>query len=188
MKYKVGIVGAPGSGKSTLAAGLLYTLKTEGAEVEVVPELVKYKVLKGEDNSQIGFDIQNTLEQLQMEQLFMSQENLEWVICENPLINGYIYSKFYEKVLETQFLKNIAENCQYSVLIYLQIPKVASKDFQYHSFGRRESFEEAIKLDSLIQEYLLEREEPVIAIDRTKDITTIIKKIQKECSLKMYSF
>src|SRR5690606_28860551 len=100
-------------GKTTLSSGLFYFLKILGINVEIVPELIKYKVYKDANFKVEGFDILNTLEQKDFEEIFensdKSRHKIDIIICEAPLCNGYFYSSFYSKDLEWPILKKIAE-------------------------------------------------------------------------------
>ena len=154
---KIAIIGSPGSGKTTLSAGLFYNLKCLGEHVEMVPELIKYKVYKNINFELEGFDILNTLEQKEFEELFetdSAKKQIDFVICEAPLCNGYFYSSLYDKQLEFPILKKIAENKINSYDIMLFVERIPENE--YVTFGRKESFEQAKKLEDHIESKLTE--------------------------------
>ncbi len=154
---KIAIIGSPGSGKTTLSAGLFYNLKCIGEHVEIVPELIKYKVYKNINFELEGFDILNTLEQKEFEEIFETdnaKKQIDHIICEAPLCNGYFYSSFYDKSLEFPILKKIAESKinTYDIMLFVErIP-----ESEYVTFGRKESFEQAKKLEEHINQKLIE--------------------------------
>jgi nicotinamide riboside kinase len=143
---KIGFIGASGVGKTTIASGLFHYIKTHGKKVEYVPELIKYKVFSGEDFSRDGFDIQNTLEQQNLENNF-NNANLDYLICEAPLVTGYIYSSFYGKELEIPVLRKIAlDNINnYDVLIW-----VKHTESMFDETGRKENIEQSLELEKTI--------------------------------------
>jgi predicted ATPase len=149
---KIGIVGAPGAGKTTLSAGLFYHLKIAGFDVELTPELIKYKVYRGVNFSSPGFDILNTLEQMGLEETIeqapTNGHNLDFLICEAPLCNGYFYASFYGKQDECSVLKTIAQSKirGYDLLILMERPESQV----YKQFGRKENELTAARLQSHI--------------------------------------
>lgn len=145
---KIAIIGPPGAGKTTFTWKLCHLLKVEQKHVELVPEMIKYKVHKGLDLSQTGFDIQNTLEQKEMEEgLNKANPPLDYIVCEAPLCNGYFYSSFYQKA-EASVLKKIAleQINEYDLIIKLP----PSEKSSYVGLGRKEDYEKALALDKHI--------------------------------------
>lgn len=178
--FKIGICGSPGSGKTTLSSGLFYFLKVMGVHVELVPELIKYKVYKNINFELEGFDILNTVEQKEFEEVFEKAKNqIDVIICEAPLCNGYFYSSFYNKSLEFPILKKIAESKinSYDVMLFVErVPET-----EYVTFGRKESFDQARQLENHINNKLqeLNYNKPVIKVTQKTPIEEILKKIQE---------
>jgi dephospho-CoA kinase len=150
---KIGLIGAPGAGKTTLSAGLFYHLKMLGYNVELAPELIKFKVYQGADFSRPGFDIQNTLEQMALEEGIERAEEkghaLDALICEAPLCNGYFYASFYGKADECPVLRRVALDKikTYDLLFFVKRPAAQ----EYVRVGRKESLEKSSLLEAHIR-------------------------------------
>lgn len=177
---KIAIIGAPGSGKTTLAQGLSYYLKINQKHVEYVPELVKYKVFKESDFKRDGFDIQNTLEQQELEHIFNSskaKQEIDFLICEAPLCNGFFYSVFYNKNLESPILKEIAIKNINNYDLILFVKKI--ENAEYVSFGRKETEEQSFKFEELISTQLeaLNYQGKIFEVNQKTKIDDILKLI-----------
>ena len=172
---KIAIIGASGTGKTTIASGLFYFLKTLGKKVELVPELIKYKVYKNSDFKEDGFDIQNTLEQKELEKTIFSAKDIEFIICEAPLCNGFFYSAFYNKKEEWPVLKKIAEKHinNYDLIIFVEHSRNVN-DFEV--FGRKEDKKTSLKLEKFIKKKIsdLNPKAPIIKINQGTNIQKII--------------
>ena len=111
---KVAIIGSPGTGKTTIAAGLYHQLKVKRKNVELIPELAKYKVYKGLDFTKFGFDIENAVEQKQLEDIFdNANPKLDIILTEAPLCVPYFYATFYGSNESIAFTKALAEKYTY---------------------------------------------------------------------------
>jgi nicotinamide riboside kinase len=175
---KIAVIGSPGSGKTTLSAGLFYKLKTIGKHAEFVPELIKYKVYRGEKFNQDGFDVVNTFEQKNFEKVFeTARENktLDYIICEAPLCNGYFYSSFYKKELEQLILRKIAVDAinNYDVILFVKIIEKA----EYVEFGRKESKDQANQLQAHIEKEFAQLgfKNKLLIVNQKTEIDQILK-------------
>jgi nicotinamide riboside kinase len=174
---KIGIIGPPGSGKTTLAAEIFVILKKENFHVEVVPELIKYKVYQGLNFKRHGFDTVNTWEQLELEEK-VKKGQFDFLICEAPVCNGYFYASFYRKGEESLILRKIAEE---NINNYDIIIKVKHEEkSKYTQSGRKESFQKSLELSSYIYKEFesLKYNGLVIEYNRT-NIKNILRNIKR---------
>lgn len=176
---KIAIIGSPGSGKSTIASGIFYFLKKEGFRCELVPELIKYKVYQGMKFNDDGFDILNTLEQKELEENIGKAPNLEYLICEAPLCNGFFYSSFYSKDAEIAVLKRIAEKMIQTYELFIFVEHEDSEE--YETFGRKEDKTTSLKLEQFIKDSIvndLSCKKELFFVHKNTDIQTILNKIK----------
>lgn len=175
---KIAIIGAPGSGKTTIAAGLFYFLKTKRKKVEMIHELVKYKVYEGAKFGEDGFDVENTVKQRRLEETVEKAKTVEFLICEAPLCNGYFYSSFYKKEEEWPVLKKIAlkKINTYDLVIFVE----HLKDEDYETFGRKEDKKTSLELEQYIKDKFnneLGYQKEVMYINQLTDISKVLKKV-----------
>lgn len=175
---KIALIGAPASGKTTIAAGLFYNLKILGKKVEVVPELIKHKVYQNLSFGADGFDIQNTLEQKALEENLQKAPNLEFLICEAPLCNGFFYSSFYKKKEEWPILEKIAAKGinSYDLIIFVK-HNIYKEDFE--TFGRKEDKKTALLLEKHIAKKIksLKYTGPIVTITQATNIQNVLYSI-----------
>lgn len=180
---KIGFIGASGVGKSTVASGLFHLMKINKYKVELIPELIKFKVFSDADFSRTGFDIQNTLEQQDLEAVFDKageRSIIDFSICEAPLITGYIYSSYYNKIAEAEILKKIAlDNINNYDILYFVNSIVDEKDF--NTFGRKETFKQSEDIHKILVEGLesLNFKNIIKDIDYRVDLKTLLKDIEQ---------
>lgn len=177
---KIAIIGSPGSGKSTLANGLYYFLKINKYHAEVVPELIKYKLYQDLNFTEAGFDILNTLEQKKFEDQFNTKKALkeiDYLICEAPLCNGFFYASFYKKEQEIGVLKEIASSNinYYDVILFVK----HIDENEYVNFGRKESYTKSIQMENHIINKLKELNfsKKIIEVNQKSDIKKIMQSI-----------
>lgn len=185
---KIAVIGSPGAGKTTIASGLFYNLKILGKKAEIVPELIKYKVYDPNINFNIdGFDEMNTKQQQSLENVVEKAPNMEYVICEAPLCNGYIYSSFYKKSKEIPFLKKIAQDSinSYDLIIFV---KHSLYNEEYETFGRKEDQKTSLLLEKFIEKKIkeLNYKNSILIINQGTNIQRILYSIldPKSYSLK----
>lgn len=150
---KIAMIGAPGVGKTTVMEGLSYFLKRLGRHVVLVPELAKMKVYEGANFSQLGFDVANTLDQKKVEAVMdaaKARGEIETIITDGPLCNGWIYASFYNKELEAPVLREIARMAVGSYDRFILV-EPASESPQFSTFGRNEDRETSLAIAAHIE-------------------------------------
>lgn len=144
----INLFGGPGCGKSTLAAELFVNYKKAGYNVELVTEYAKELVYEQRHNV---LDDQLYILAKQNRRLRrLSEAGVEFAITDSPLILAAFYNQFHfdgDKDLTRLAIKtfNSYENSNYVLIRH---------NFRYQTIGRIESFEEAIKIDNELIEFL----------------------------------
>lgn len=180
---KIAIIGSPGTGKSTLAYEIMTFFKKRGLHIEMVPELIKYKVFDKKTNFFAkNFDINNTKKQKELEYIFKSevaQKEIDYLLCEAPLCNGFFYASFYKKEAELKKLHKIALNSinDYDIVFFVK----RLKNQEFISFGRKESISQAEAMELLIEKEFnsLYFKNVYHVINRETDINFIFNEIIK---------
>lgn len=139
----ISLYGGPGSGKSSTAAGLFFEMKAAGYKVELVTEYAKDKVYEGhlgclEDQIYIFAKQQRRLNRLIGE--------VDWAITDSPLLLSILYNKD----LSDNFNKVVLE--QYNR--YNNYNFYINRIKEYKSYGRTQTFNEAVELDYKMKQIL----------------------------------
>lgn len=98
----INLFGGPGLGKSTIAAGLFYSMKVAGFQVESVTEYAKDVVW---DQAPNKFSDQLYITAKQNRRLWRLQDQVDWIVSDSPLLLGIEYAppeyfpNFYRKLL-----------------------------------------------------------------------------------------
>jgi len=167
----INIFAGPGCGKSTIAAGLYHQLKTKNLNVEYVNEYAKDLIYE------------NRLERLndylyvlaeQHHRLLKLSNSVEYAICDGSFLLGYIHCKksglYNHKLLKKLVLDmfNKYENFNYL------IPREAK---YYSRLGRKESLEEAIKLDEKLLKLFSSKQIAFETVSYNQAIPSILQDI-----------
>lgn len=172
----IGFIGAPGAGKSTLAYGLVYGLKKSGYEVELVPELIKQRVMNGLSNDDPDVNVLNGIQQKNLE-LQYRRLPLDFLVCETTLINPLMYGEYYRaQQYQIDYLKVLAIESQYDIIYRVMF----RPQHVYHTFGRCESEKQARDLDVLSKVYLTKyHKNHVYEITSDESLETMIAEVVK---------
>jgi len=146
MNPRINLFGGPGVGKSTFAAKLFAHLKREGANVELVQEVVKQWVYEGRKIQPwdcVGIFAQ----QFEAEQRLL-QNGVDHIITDSPLFLQCIYSKLVHGCPAHLELADIAGrfNRTWPAINFL----IRRPDVEYDSHGRYQDQEAAKVMDGKI--------------------------------------
>ena len=140
----INLYGGPCCGKSTVAAGLFYELKCLGIECEYTGEVAKDKTW--DDNPWVLRN-QPYIFGKQLHRIWRLQDKVNIIICDSPLILSMIYSK-EDSQLFNDFI--IEQYYKYNNINFVLERKFYNGGYEQN--GRNETMEEAIEIDSRIED------------------------------------
>lgn len=149
----INLVGGPCCGKSTTASGLFHAMKLKTKQkVEIVTEVIKdyvYDENKGYMNDQILITAN------QNHRLLRLQNKVDFVISDASLLNAVVYNEFYDDVdnLSTELSKNLYKKYENEVFYLPRKP-------EYDQYGRTQTLEEAMRIDTIFMNKLNEMNIP----------------------------
>ncbi len=164
----------PGAGKSTTAAGLFFEMKKQGYEVELVTEYAKD--MTWEERFNVLTDQLYVLAK-QNRRIHRLKNKVDWVITDSPILMGLMYApnNYYETF--KPFITEVWNS-------YENVSFLLSRDFDYNPIGRNQTYQEALQIDSQINEFLdtnnidyhLVTNDP--SVDRISYILSIVKNMK----------
>ena len=152
MIRRINLFAGPCSGKSSLAAHIFSEFKKESVKIELVQEEAKEWAYEGRKITKYD---QLTLFAAQMRKEDLALRNgSELIVSDSPIMLAICYAKKYgfnccESLYE--IAKNFEEDYP-SINIFLE-----RNGGDYQKEGRYETYIEALHMDFLIKEYLIER-------------------------------
>lgn len=155
---RINLYGGPGSGKSTTAAWIFSQMKLRGYSVELVSEYVKAWAISKREV--VGFDQLYLMgKQCNYEYRFLSN-GIKNIVTDSPLLLSACYTRAYYPKLDVvaDHMEGIIKEYdrqEPSLNIFLER---GSK--KYVEEGRYQTFEEATRLDRVIEETLIRLEMP----------------------------
>ena len=166
----INLFGGPGIGKSTIAHELFSEMKKLGHKVEFNQEYVKSLVYSA--------DKFRTKDQLY---LFAKQHHfqrvieacgMDYIVTDSPFIMGLSYCQQDDHLPYNEFkelmLKVFHSYC--NINIFLK----RSDDIPYQTFGRYQTFDEALIKDVEIKDLLTQNHIPFVEVDANKAIPQIL--------------
>lgn len=151
LKVVINLFGGPGTGKSTIASGLFYHLKCQHYEVETVYEYAKE--LTYEQRQNVLNDDQLYVFAKQHRKLFRLKDQVDIVIMDSPLLLSCVYLNPMTSIYDPYCMRDLVlkTNKVYpNFNIYLQ----RKSNFDYQSYGRNQTIEEAEMVDVQIYDFL----------------------------------
>lgn len=147
MTVIINLVGGPCSGKSTTAAGLFHEMKLHTSQkVEIVTEVIKNHVY---DENKMAMQDQVLITAQQNHCLFRLIGKVDFVASDASLLNGIVYNEFYNDVESISSYMSLKLYQGYNNEVFL-LPRKP----EYDAYGRTQSLEEAILIDSLFVQNL----------------------------------
>jgi len=151
--YRINLYGAPGSGKTTLASQIFSLLKTLNYDCELIGELAREWAYT--DRMILSFDqVYLFASQMHREDTLFSRSKANIIITDSPVVMNAFYGYIKNKKLYfgLESLARQFDNKYNSVNIFLK----QNKDYNYSQSGRFHTLEESKKLESEMQEFLID--------------------------------
>ena len=149
MTVVVNIFAGPGAGKSTVAAGLFYSLKKLGVEVELVTEYAKDRVWEGHDSI---FGNQIYLFGKQYNRIFRLMDKVDVIVTDSPILLSAHYGNSMSKAFKDLVLEKHFELNSYNIFLKRDV------DIDYKEEGRLHALDEAISIDREVELLLKEND------------------------------
>ena len=147
----VNLCGGPGCGKSTAAAYISYYLKKSGVNCELATEFAKDMTW---EMNLTALDCQPYIFGEQCWKIDRCKDKVSVIVTDSPLFLSAAYNK--DPNIEPEFSKMVFKKFS----TYNNICFLLKRQWDYQNFGRKESENEAIQLDSKIEEILKHNKVP----------------------------
>ncbi len=144
----INIFAGPGCGKSTFSAELFSTLKKQHLKVEYVSEYAKDLIYEKRFDR---LDDYLYVFAQQHHRLHRLKNDIDYVVCDGSFLLGNLHFKdngiYNEKLFKALVLDTFNKYDNYNYFL-------KRGDIPYQSYGRKESFNEAKKMDTKLKQLL----------------------------------
>lgn len=174
----INIFAGPGTGKSTIGPGLFTKMKKAGYKVEFVSEYAK-DLTYGKDFTKLRDQLLVYANQLHR-YVRLLDHNIDYLVHESPSLMSLVYFRETDIMKEKEFkdlVLSIFKNTK-NINIFLE----RNPKFEYQSFGRNQTLDEAKELDCKILKLLIDNDinfYKIMSDDEAEDkILNIIKDLK----------
>ena len=147
MTTYINFFGGPGVGKSTAALDLALYMKKSGFKCELVTEVAKDLVY---ENRHTTLSIQPYVTIKQYRNLARLNNCVDYVITDGPILMGCVYAKIHQSDLPDSYIEFIKD----LHLSMHTINVLLERKFKYQTYGRLQTYEDAILIDKEIKKFL----------------------------------
>lgn len=150
MIKRINLLSGPCAGKSTIAAYVYAQLKSDGHHIELIQEYVKEWAYEGRKITSMD-QVYLFAKQLRREDLVLRSDKIECIVTDSPLALIIYYSMHYEfnSWKNIQAIADEFELQHPSLNIFLERDNIP-----YSNIGRYETYDEALKVDRGLLNYL----------------------------------
>ena len=170
------LVGGAGIGKTTISSLLFAELKLLGKKADLIPEIVRDKIWMDKTSD---LDNQYYISKKQYEKFLSRRGKVEYVVSDTSLINGLYYNNHnINNVCDTNKTLNSIMKWFHdfnNIVIYIK----RGTHYNYDSAGRLHSFEESLRADEKLLEYLKRYSINYITLESSPDIKKEVEILAK---------
>lgn len=145
MKYIINLFGGPGCGKSTCASYIFSKLKSEGIHCEYLTEFAKTLTY---ERNKIALSTQMYVTGVQIYSTKLLLQDVDIIITDSPILLGCIYTDSIP--VKAAIISEHDALLKSAIMVNVKI----NRKKNYETYGRNQSFEEAKKLDAIIDDLL----------------------------------
>ena len=147
MTTYINFFGGPGVGKSTAALDFTLYMKKSGFKCELVTEVAKDLVY---ENRHTTLSIQPYVTIKQYRNLARLNNCVDYVITDGPILMGCFYAKLHQTNLPDSYVEFVKD----LHLSMKTINVLIERKFKYQTYGRLQTYEDAMAIDSEIKKLL----------------------------------